>query len=275
MAVLAASVARGEANAGIPGLPATDARGFSRLGAPVDLGAYQNQYTVTTVTPVTTLYNPTGRTTITVAAGVSNRGAPVPEGQITFVVAGQTVTANVNAQGVAAATITLPARFGPGNIPIAAMYHDPSGIFSDSPGSAPLIVSAGNTATTITSVTNQYPFLSFSQLETVTATVVDQFGLPINEGVILFQVNGLSIAAPVHNGTASAVFDTPLLNMAFLTYLLNPHALTATYIDSAGVFGNSASATQVPAILFDFINQFIFDFLQMTNQQSVTLGLSR
>ena len=115
--------------------------------------------------------------------------------------------------------------------------------------------------------------MAFVQIETVTAQVTNQFGIPVNQGFVLFQVAGLSIDAPVHNGTATAVFEIPLLNMAFFTSLLNPHALTASYSDPFNVFGPSQSATTVPAILLDFINSFITSFLQLANQQSVSLGL--
>lgn len=113
------------------------------------------------------------------------------------------------------------------------------------------------TNTTIVSIHNTYPGLN--QVETVVAYVTNSLGVPINQGVVSFQLAGLTIVAPVVNGFASATFIIPMLDFAFLLDLFLAHSLTAGYND----FGNnnfllpSGTGTTVPAILLDFfLTQF-------------------
>jgi hypothetical protein len=106
-----------------------------------------------------------------------------------------------------------------------------------------------STTTTIISVQNQYP--GFVQAETVVVEVTDSAGIPINEGVVTFQVDNQTVTAPVIDGVATATIDSGLLDFSLLADLLFAHPLTASYSGS-GSFDASSTGTTVPAILLDF-----------------------
>jgi len=113
------------------------------------------------------------------------------------------------------------------------------------------------------SVANTYPGLI--QLETVVAEVSDPAGVPLNQGVVTFQVNGQTIIAPVINGFATVTFATPLLDFALLFDLFLPHGLTASFSDSRNSFGPSGAGMNVAGILVDFF----FHMLALQTQELV------
>ena len=73
------------------------------------------------------------------------------------------------------------------------------------------------TSTVITSVQNTY--VGLFQVETVTAQVTAADGVATNAGMVTFQVNGETLAAPVSNGFATVTFATPLLSLDFVILL--------------------------------------------------------
>jgi hypothetical protein len=122
-------------------------------------------------------------------------------------------------------------------------------------------------AIVVTSVQNTYGFLA--QFETVTARVTGPGGIPLNEGVVTFQVNGEEMSAPVINGFATVTFVTPLLVLD-LTILLDDlftHPLDAVYSDGGGIFGATNGFVPSPAMLIDM---FIF-FMSQERQQVAQL----
>src|SRR5262249_2413316 len=125
------------------GLPAVDQRGLPRVaGGQVDLGAYQVQAVTVVVTDQTVSFSPDA-TTVTLQASVTAPGPAVTEGLVNFTVAGQTVSAAVNASGGVSASGTLPAGVAVGAYAITASYSDASpnpGHFRDGQGSGTLSV---------------------------------------------------------------------------------------------------------------------------------------
>ncbi|HTU89069.1 MAG TPA: hypothetical protein VMF69_03130, partial [Gemmataceae bacterium] len=83
----------------------------------------------------------------------------------------------------------------------------------------------------------------------------NQAGIPVNQGVVTFQVNGETLTAPVSNGFATATFATPMLSLD-MTILLDDvftHTLDAVYSDSSGVFGSGASYVSEAAMFLDYL----------------------
>ncbi len=114
----------------------------------------------------------------------------------------------------------------------------------------------GATTVSIASIQNSYP-LGMFQIETITVNVTGPNGAPVNEGVVHFAVDGVTLSASVQNGTASATLVNPFLDFLILPELFFPHGLDAVYSDPNGVFGNSSASSMEPAILFDFVFSFL------------------
>jgi len=115
------------------------------------------------------------------------------------------------------------------------------------------VINSMPSATVVTSIHNTY--VGLVQLETVSALVTDPAGIPVNEGVVTFQVNGETLAAAVHNGFATVTFATPMLsfNLEILLDDFFPHLLDAVYSDPAGIFGPSGASATAPPMLIDFL----------------------
>jgi hypothetical protein len=104
------------------------------------------------------------------------------------------------------------------------------------------------TTTTIVSVQDRY--FGLNQHEIVMAHVTDAKGITISQEIVPFQVNGLTVFAPVINGTATVVINTPFLyllsNLELALGLIFPHALTAGYSGSGLLASSSAGFTFRP-----------------------------
>jgi len=125
-------------------------------------------------------------------------------------------------------------------------------------------------AIAITNVQNTY--VGLYQVETVTAQVTDPLGIPVNEGIVTFLVNGETVLAPVSNGFATAIIVTPLLSMN-TTILLNdffPHALDAVFSDPAGIFSSGSTSISEAAMFLDFLL-----YLQTVQFSSLALQLAQ
>ncbi len=181
---------------------------------------------------------------------------------------GQGINLSINAIGADPGTFTATGL--PGGLSINPNTGVISGTISASPGTyhvtvsaadsgavssivIPWVVQQASTSVVVTNVFNTY--VGLFQEETVTAQVTNPQGIPINTGVIAFQVNGQTVFAPVVNGFATATIVTSLLDMN-LTILLNDfftHGLDAVYSDPAGIFGSSGSSVSEPGMLFDYL----------------------
>jgi hypothetical protein len=134
----------------------------------------------------------------------------------------------------------------------------------------PWVVNQVPISVAITNVQNTY--VGLYQVETVTAQVTDSQGLPVNEGFVTFNLNGITFTAPVSNGSASVTFTTPMLSLD-MTILLDDffsHALTVSYSDSAGVFASSGTSLSEAGMLLDFML-----FLQGTQFASLATQLAQ
>jgi hypothetical protein len=132
-----------------------------------------------------------------------------------------------------------------------------------------VIATDGSTSTSVTfpwSVTQvpvsvaianvQNSYVGLYQLETVTVAVSDAAGIPVNEGVVSFQLNGLTLTANVNNGVATITIVTPMLSLD-TTILLDDylaHMLSVSYSDPVNVFGSGKSSLTEPGMLFDFLS---------------------
>jgi hypothetical protein len=130
--------------------------------------------------------------------------------------------------GVATASLTLPAGFAAGTYTITARYADTvngNGTvnFAPSTGSGSLVV---NPAAVTLSVANAaVTFNAGAQTILVTASVTSPAGV-VNEGTVTFSFGGFTATAAVRNGTAS----TGLVVPAGLT--VGTRGLTATFADA-------------------------------------------
>jgi hypothetical protein len=236
----------------VSGLPMTDQRGLPRPTAtqgPLDVGAYQNQYTVDTISTFTGTFSPSG-TPVTLQDRVTNFGNLVPQGNVVFKVAGMTFTAPVIA-GLAQVSFTMPPSVLPGGYALTAAYTDTATppIFSPSSAGATLTIPRIATNVTITSATTKYGL--FNQTDTITAQVTDPLGLPINGGTITFTDHGESVNASVTNGVATGVFTFSLFNEVPAA-----HAVTAMF-DGTTSFGTSMGTSSVPDSTFSWFFQFV------------------
>jgi hypothetical protein len=132
------------------------------------------------------------------------------------------------------------------------------------------VVNQSPISVAITSIQNSY--VGLFQVETVTAQVTSGAGIPVNEGVVTFSVDGETLTAPVHNGSASITFITPMIALD-MTTLVNDffeHSLDAVYSDPSGIFGTGSSSVTEPGMLFDFLLS-----LQAAQFSSLALQLSQ
>jgi hypothetical protein len=126
-------------------VPAADQRGAPRVvNGLLDLGAFQIQAGLPSVSNVTATFSPNSQT-ITVSATVSaatsaSTSAPVNEGSVTFSVAGLSAATAVS-NGTASTTLTLPGGFAPGSYTLAGTFvDDAKANFRSGTGSATLPV---------------------------------------------------------------------------------------------------------------------------------------
>lgn len=178
----------------------------------------------------TVLTGPTGPVTagapIQVTAKVTAPGA-TPAGSVTFTVGEQTVTATVNAAGVA--TATLPGQ--PGGAVSVSAVHAPTGARVEAAPIAPLDLTVAAAATT-TSVVLDPATVVEGSTSTARVQVSSAAGKP--SGTVQVQVNGQSIDGTVTDGVAEIAL--PVLPLGL-------HDVTATFTPAnAGFFTGSVAA---------------------------------
>jgi hypothetical protein len=246
----------GAADLNLPNLPQVDERGLLRptTAGLVDLGAFQNQYTITTVSATTGPFSPVNGTAVTFTANVSSFGVPVNEGQVTFTInGGNPLTANVN-NGVAVVSTTLPPSFAPAGYGLAASYTDTAAvpIYASSTGSTLLVIPGEVTHTTITSIKQQYTL--FSQVETITANVTDVTGAPVLSGTVTFTDHGQKVNANISNGVATGV-----ITFSLFSEVPSAHSVTAMF-NAIGILGTSSASATAPDSSGAYFFQLLFLF---------------
>jgi hypothetical protein len=145
-----------------------------------------------------------------VFAYVTSPTGPVKEGQVVFMVGGQTVTANVS-NGTASAQVVLPPSTDPNNLTVTAQYVDPSN------PSTPPNFNEGNPVTvkvipvppTVTVVGAATATASASAQQVAVTATVSSSGNPVPEGTVTFTLGSVTASAPVSNGKASAMLSLP------------------------------------------------------------------
>jgi hypothetical protein len=240
----------GAADGTVTGLPAVDERGLprpTRTQGPLDIGAFQNQYTVNHISISTGSFSPSG-TPVTITDLITNFGTPVSRGQVVFSVAGQTFTRSVSG-GTASVSFTMPGSFLPGGYPLTVAYTDTATPATLTPSTAnvTLIIPPIATHVTITSATTKYGL--FSQTDTITAQVSDSVGVPVSSGTIVLTDHGQTMNATVTNGVATGVFTFSLFNE-----IPGAHPVTATF-DGSTMFGSSMTTANVPDSTFAWFFQ--------------------
>jgi hypothetical protein len=165
--------------------------------------------TTATVAPVSTTFN-TATQTVTLMATVISPAGTVDEGNMAFTVGNLTANGAV-ANGVATASLRLPAGFAAGSYPIDATFTDvtnPNNTvnFQSSSGSDTLTIASAATTTTVSAVSTT--FNTATQTVTLSATVTSPAGT-VDEGNVTFTVGTLTTAGAVANGAATATLTLP------------------------------------------------------------------
>jgi hypothetical protein len=150
---------------------------------------------------------------VTLTADVASAGLPIAEGTVTFVIGSlPSVSAAVNAKGIATATLNLPAGFAAGSYAVSASFADSlntnsSRDYNASTGSGTLTVTPAATMVSLNSASAT--FTSAAQLVQLQADVSSPSGGIVNEGTVTFAVAGQTTNAAVHGGVATTVMSLP------------------------------------------------------------------
>jgi hypothetical protein len=176
-------------------------------------------------------YN-TGPQSVTLQATVTSpNGGTVNEGTVTFAVGNlQSVQGTVNAQGVATATLNLPAGFAPGSYSYNLSYADGNnvnGIANYGPISASttFVVNPAATKVAVSNASATYSPTNNQQV-TLQATVTSPGG-PVNEGNVTFTVGSITATVGVNSsGTASTTITLPA------GFAAGSYTITANYADT-------------------------------------------
>jgi hypothetical protein len=246
-----------------------DQRGFHRpsSGGQGDLGAYQNQYTKVALSISSGAFSPSAGTNVSVTATVTSFGMPVTHGQVVISVGGLNFTGTVSTAGTTSVTFTLPPSFLPGSYTLTASYSDvatvnnPTLIYSPSAATGAVTVPTVPTHVTGLNATTQYTLFTsffdlFSQIDTLSAHVTDDFGNPVNGGTITFVDHGVSVQANVVNGVATAMVHFslfPTLNAGDPS----AHPFTAMF-NGTSFFNTSTTGGTVPDSMLAFFFDFFF-----------------
>jgi hypothetical protein len=276
-----AVIAAGDAS--LQGLPSGDQRGVSRPSGAVDDGAYQigihSIATTTTVGNLTVAYNSAGERLALSANVVASDMQPVTEGQVQFLVDGSSYTATIDSAnpGVASTAIILPSAAGSGSYTIEVDYTDPNttGIYVSSTGNGTLTV---QTATSSLHLGPSPEIAYNSNRETLNlqARVNSNIGGSVNEGAVVFTVNGVS-SAPVPISRGEAATTLILSGTSVLNAGKYPNGISAAYTDAAtnnyaaakgsGEFAVQSEATTISPLSVSTI-------YHSSTEQTVTLTAS-
>jgi hypothetical protein len=266
-------------NSALFDLPTVDQRGLLRPNATStirpDDGAFQTQTTTTTVTNVTTAYTSAGLT-VALTANVDANGLPVTEGSVQFSVDGVSQTATISSSnpGVAKATITLASTVSLGDYTFEAAYTDPNAVYSPSNGTGAITLRTASSSLSVTDTNSPIAYNSSSETLALQANVTSTNGGAVNEGAIVFTVNGVSSApVPVSNGAASTTLllsGTSLLNAGSYA-----NGISAAYTDAATndfAAANATGALTVAAEATSITTSSISSTYNSTTVQTVTLS---
>jgi hypothetical protein len=256
---------------------ATHGRGMWEISIPPPA-----QNTSTTVSNVTTTYNSAGQT-ITLTANVAAAGNPVTEGQVVFTIAGLSpVTATISAgnPGVASTTITLPATLNQGSYTINAAYTDPNtpALYNASNSSGTLNIQTANSAVSVTDTNNPIAFNGGGETLDLTATVTSTNGGTVNEGTVVFTVNGVSSAPiAVSGGTATTTLTLPAASV--LAPGSYPSGISVNYSDTstknyAAASGTGGFVVSLAGTTTTITSTAVSSTYNSTTAQTVTLTAS-
>jgi hypothetical protein len=238
LAPLSGSPVIGASYGSFPDVPNVDQRGLPRpsLSLPIkpDDGALQTQSNITvTVNNVTTTYTSAGQA-ITVTAKVDSFGVPLTQGQVQFQLDGisKTVALSPNNPGEANTTITLPSNATAGSYTLQVTYNYSNNIYTANGGSGTVTVQTANSALTATDTNSPIEDNGSSEKLDLQANVASSNGGVINEGAVVFTVNGVSSGpVAVKNGIASTTLT--LAGTSLLKPGIYPNGILAAYIDDA------------------------------------------
>jgi hypothetical protein len=215
--------------------------------------------TTTTVTnsPYSTAFSASDQP-LTLSATVTSSTGTVDEGSVVFtvlqgttVIGTATAPVNVDSNGKASATYTLPGGTDAGTYTVEAAYSDSSSKFEGSSGTGELDVTSATADQTKTAVVppSAVTFNTGAQNVTLTATVSDTTtpSTTVNKGSVLFTLldsKGNVIGTPI-----SGNYDSTNNNF-HVSYSLPPgtvpgsYTVEANYSDSSGTFAISSDTSQ-------------------------------
>jgi hypothetical protein len=204
--------------------------------------------TQTTTGSLTTAFNSDHTQTITLTATITSlTGGTVNEGSVSLSVGSlPAVMGSVNSQGMATASLTVPAGFPAGVYGVHGEYTDAAnanGVPNFGPSSTgQLTVTVGSTETAVANAS--VPFSSAGSVVNVTAAVTSPNGT-VREGNVTFTVGSLRAIVPVNNGVATGPLALPP------GFPVGTYSLQASYADvtSGGQSGSFLSSTASPATL--------------------------
>jgi hypothetical protein len=194
--------------------------------------------TTTTITsaPASLTYNSTTAQSVTLTATVTGGGVPVNSGNVTFTAGSLSATAAVQ-NGVATATMNVPAGTFAGTYTVAASFADATNVN----GVVNLAPSTANTNSTLTIATattaplllsdDSISFSTAAQHVTLTIGVSSPNGGTINEGNVTFTVGTLTATVGVRNNVGTATLTVPA-NFPSGTY-----PFTVSYLDPTNPVG--------------------------------------
>jgi hypothetical protein len=205
----------------------------STVSGTLTVNAASTQTTLLT-TAISSTYNSTTPQMVTLTADVTSaNGGTVNEGMVTFTVGTLTATANVS-NGLATATLMLPAGFASGSYTINAAYADSTNAngvvnynssMATSPGT--LKVNPAGTTILITSTTVNATYdIGAAQTISLSALVLSPTGGTVNEGMVTFHVGALTATAPVLGGVAATTLTLPA------GFAAGNYSITAQYSDT-------------------------------------------
>ena len=171
---------------------------------------------------------------ISFTATLGSANGVMPSGNVTFSIAGKSVTAALNGSGVA---LTSVPSLGPGSYPITATYAGDTNFSSASASGGTLVVSAGSKASAAVGLSATPNPATTAQPVVLTATVPSVSGA-VPTGTVNFTVNSKTMSAAL-NASGVASVSAPALGKA------GAYTVTATY--AGDTHFNSASA--VPATI--------------------------
>jgi hypothetical protein len=210
-------------------------------GCPYATVGLEAQYcgAVVTTTTLTSSPNPsTAGQSVTFTATVTS-GSGVPVGTVTFKEGTTTLASNVTVDGAGNASFSTSTLAG-GSHTLTATFTGATGWAhsSGNDSSAPQVVNAAATTTTVSSAPNPS---NFGQSVTFTATVTSGSGVPA--GTVTFTEGANTLASNVAvDGAGHAAFSTT-------TLAVGSHTITATFTGATGWPNSSGDDSAAPQVV--------------------------